>query len=392
MATPLAKPLSILRAAAATATASWAMLGAPAPALAQFIAPGVWVGRPPALIEPDDDMILDDNMIPPRVVGGILRARGYRLVAAPRISGDFVIAIGQDREGRRMRFVIDGYSGGLVRATTLRGGLRERAPAYEARRDFDGDDGSAGPAEGRPLAEPDLDRAPRVHAKPKRHAARREIERRKTHGKPAPSQATRAPEPPNPAAAAAPSGPAAKEEAKAVPETPKAMPHSPSVTPAPSEATKAPAEAQGAKPVEPAPKEAAIAPEGAAKPAAPAPAPSQATEPPATPSPRAGADEAGKDKARKDKADAAKAGAGAPAAHPAEEAKAQPSRDVTTPLAPDAKPAAREAAPEAKPAPRPVETAGQAKSPDIGPQVVPVSPAAKAAETPAHAAAPAGGK
>lgn len=100
-------------------------LAATQPAAAQFIAPwGVWAG-PPQVFEQDDDFV-DDRMIPPNVVRNILRSRGYRLVAAPRLSGENIVALGEDARGRRTRFVIDGYSGALVRVVSIGRAAPER--------------------------------------------------------------------------------------------------------------------------------------------------------------------------------------------------------------------------------------------------------------------------
>lgn len=340
----MAKPLSFLRAATPAAAICWAMFGAPAPAAAQYLIPwgGGWVERPPALVGPGEDMFDDDDMISARIVRRILRERGYRLVGDPVISGDNIVAIGENRRGRRMRFVIDGYSGGVMRASILRG---SRAPSAEARHDWrydrDAEPGD-GFVEGRPLAEPDLDRAAKTHhkAKPKHRAARREQDRHKTRKEaPAPSQATKAPEPPTPAAAAAkPTEPETKKETAAVPEaTPKPAPE----TPAPSQATKAPPSPEPAEPATP--SRATAAPESAGSPA-------QAAKP------------------------------------AAKEATATPAADVKTPLAPDAQPQAKpEPGREAKPQSRPVETATPAKPTDIGPQVIPISPKTRAEETPVGA-------
>ena len=252
--------LALLAGAAALGVVS---LSAP-PAAAQLLSPwNVW--SDPRVFGPDDDFV-EDNFLPPQAIRRIVAAQGYRLAAAPRLAGDKVVAIGRNARGERVRFVIDGYSGQLLRRTAL---FDRQAPD---------------------LLEPG---APRHKAKPKsKHKPHPQTATRKPTTEaapkvetPAPSQAIKAPEPPAPTVAAptvaAPTTNSAKTE------------------PVKAEPTKtAPANADAAKPVEP-PRAAVVAaptpadktplaPDAAVQPkkdsAAATPAPQQAAAP-TTPAP-----------------------------------------------------------------------------------------------------------
>jgi len=105
--------LALLAGAAALGVVS---LSAP-PAAAQVLSPwNVW--SDPRVFGPDDDFV-EDNFLPPQAIRRIVAAQGYRLAAAPRLAGDKVVAIGRNARGERVRFVIDGYSGQLLRRTAL---------------------------------------------------------------------------------------------------------------------------------------------------------------------------------------------------------------------------------------------------------------------------------
>lgn len=328
----------------AGATALGAATFAAGPASAQIVMPwGLWSG-PSHVYEDDDDLVVD-RFIPPRIVSRIVAAQGYRLAGAPRLSGDTVVAIGQNARGDRVRFVIDGYSGQLLRRTALNG--RENF----ARRDPDAPIPEA-LIPGAPL--PRLDAEPPRKAKPKPKPQPKTAARKPTSEPapkpqtPAPSQAIKEPAPPAPQAP-----PAAPEPAKAQapqPEAPKAQ--APETTAPKVEETKA----------EP-PKSAA----------APQPADSTPLAPDAAP-------------------------AAKPVATPAPQQAAVP----TTPATPDKPPLTPETkAPETRPteakAPEtktseasPAAEASAAKPADIGPRVVPVArPPETGGETkPADKAAP----
>lgn len=224
-------------------------LAAP-PAAAQFIAPwGVWAG-PPRVVELDDDFI-EDRVLPPRVIRRIVAAQGYRLAAAPRLAGDNVIAIGKNAHGERVRFVIDGYSGELLRRTLLSAG-----PG-----DFD-DRPAARKAKPKRKKSQTAARRPATEVAPKPHA-------------PAPSQAVKTPEPPAPAAAApkVTDAPRPAEAAKAADAPSSAETPKTSATTATDKTPLTPDAVAGPKP------EATPAPQQAAVPTTPAPA----DKPPLTP-------------------------------------------------------------------------------------------------------------
>lgn len=260
------RPLRLALLAGATALGALT-LSAP-PAAAQVLSPwNVW--NDPRVFGPDDDYV-EDNFLPPQVIRRIVAAQGYRLAAAPRLAGDNVIAIGRNARGDRVRFVIDGYSGELLRRTALGGGGRlveRQAP------DLLEGDGQHRKAKPKRKPHPQsASRKPATEVAPKVEP-------------PAPSQAIKAPEPLAPVVAAPKAEPAKAEPAKTEPAK---------TEPAKSE----PAKADAAKPAEQ-PKAAAVAtpapadktplaPDAAVQPkpdAAPAtPAPQQASVP-TTPAP-----------------------------------------------------------------------------------------------------------
>ncbi|MFV0282047.1 MAG: hypothetical protein ACK5JM_14965 [Rhodoblastus sp.] len=245
--------------------AGWATLGAflcaaqPAAAQVALFWNG-WSSAPP-------DEYIDDAFIPRRVVVRILGSRGYRLTAPPRLTGERIVAIGENARGRRMRFVIDGYSGELLRQTTLRPPALRNGETF-ARRQAPGLDD--GPDERFDAPDDRFDRPaehrarPKAKAKPKakpQTAARgpgsgKTLDAAKPAAKkganpPAPSQATKAPPAPSPA-----EKPAKAKEAPATPQQAAAP-----TTPAPEEKPPLTPEAAPAAPADIGPRVQPVAPQ-----------------------------------------------------------------------------------------------------------------------------------
>ena len=240
----MAKPLRLaLFAGAAALGAAFAA----APAAAQFVMP--WGGWSGPQIHDEDDYVVD-RFIPPRVVGRIVAAQGYRLAAAPRLSGDTIVAIGQNAQGQRARFLIDGYSGELLRRTALGGGQ-----TYATRQDPDAPVPEA-LIPGAPNAPGFGDEAPRK-AKPKAKPHPKTAARKPTSEPaakvqtPAPSQAVKEPVAPAPAEAS-------KQTPTAV--APAEAPKTSAAAPQPTDKTPlAPDAAAETKPAAtPAPQQAAV--------------------------------------------------------------------------------------------------------------------------------------
>lgn len=239
-------------------------LAAP-PAAAQFALPwGVWAG-PPQWMGGEDDFERE-RIIPPRVVRRILLSQGYRLATAPRLNDDTVVAIGENAQGERVRFIIDGYSGQLLRRVALGGGANFAARNAP-------DDLSTDNLAPMPSARGDLGGEPAApKAKPKRKAAPQTAARKpaseaapKPHT-PAPSQAVKtppapAPDAPKPEAAKPVEQPAASAAAPAPAEKTLLAPDAAS-QPKPEAAPATPAPQQAAVPTAPAPADRpALAPE-----------------------------------------------------------------------------------------------------------------------------------
>jgi hypothetical protein len=225
------------------------------PASAQFFG---WFDGGPAV---------EDTIIPPAAVSGILRSEGYRLMAAPVRHGNRIIAVGQDGRGQMMRFVIDGHDGDVIRASLIG---PPRPPGYVP--------GRPAVAWGAPETSPGLFETPdappasalpappKAKAKPKVTTAARHApalpKAAPASPAPAPSEAARAPAPvvaPTvpanpPAEARTPNATPAAPVAKAIDPTPTAK----IVVPAP-----VPAPAAKAEPTEPAPAVATRTPEPA---------------------------------------------------------------------------------------------------------------------------------
>ncbi len=255
----MAKPLRL--ALLAGASALGAALITAQPAAAQFALPwGIWAG-PPSMMQDEDDLV-EDRILPPRVISRIVAAQGYRMATAPRLAGDNVIAIGQNTQGERVRFVIDGYSGRLLRRTALGGqdtfAVRQAPDALGPQSRLDGEP-AAKPKPKRKPAPQTAARKPAPDAAPKVQT-------------PAPSQAVKTPAAPTPEAPKAVESP--KETAAAPPPAPEKPPLAPDAAPAPKpEAAPAtPAPQQAAVPVTPAPVEKPpLTPETKAPEAKPAP-------------------------------------------------------------------------------------------------------------------------
>ncbi|MCB9997339.1 MAG: hypothetical protein M9883_13415 [Methylobacteriaceae bacterium] len=259
----MVRPFRLALLAGATALGA-VTLSAP-PAAAQFLSPwNVW--SDPRVVGPDDDFV-EDNFLPPQAIRRIVAAQGYRLAAAPRLAGDNVIAIGRNARGERVRFVIDGYSGELLRRTALGGGQRlapdQLEPGAPHRK-----------AKARPKHKPNsqtVARKPAIETAPKVET-------------PAPSQATKAPASPAPTVDAPRIEPARTEPAKADAVKPAEPPKAAVVT-APTPADKTPLAPDAA--VQPRPAAAATpAPQQASVPTTPAPA----EKPPLTAEPKAQAE------------------------------------------------------------------------------------------------------
>ncbi|GAC1328393.1 MAG: hypothetical protein NVSMB26_03620 [Beijerinckiaceae bacterium] len=84
-----------------------ALLSVSAPAQAQFFG-GWWGGWRPVQAVPYD------TPIPPQRVARILASKGFSLSAPPRRQGEIIVAEGVDRQGQRMRFVLDAYDGEVL--------------------------------------------------------------------------------------------------------------------------------------------------------------------------------------------------------------------------------------------------------------------------------------
>lgn len=265
------RPLRLALLAGATALGALT-LSAP-PAAAQVLSPwNVW--NDPRVFGPDDDYV-EDNFLPPQVIRRIVAAQGYRLAAAPRLAGDNVIAIGRNARGDRVRFVIDGYSGELLRRTALGGGGRlveRQAPDLL--------EGDVQHRKAKPKRKPhpqSASRKPATEVAPKVEP-------------PAPSQAIKAPEPPAPVVATpklepARTEPAKTEPAKADAAKPAEQPKAAAVAP-PAPADKTPLAPDAAVQPKPDAAPATPAPQQASVPTTPAPA----EKPPLTAEPKAQAD------------------------------------------------------------------------------------------------------
>ncbi|MFO1136670.1 MAG: hypothetical protein U1E30_15945 [Rhodoblastus sp.] len=245
-------------------------LAAP-PAAAQFALPwGIWAG-PPQWMGGEDDFERE-RIIPPRVVRRILLSQGYRLATPPRLNDDTVVAVGENAQGERVRFIIDGYSGQLLRRVALGGG--NNLAARSSPDDLSTDSLAPVPAPQSGLgSEPAAPKAKPKHKGNSQTAARKPATDAapKPHA-PAPSQAVKTP--------AAPAPEAPKPEA-AKPVAPGEPPKASVAAPAPVEKTPLAPDAATPPGHEAAP--AAPAPQQAAAPAAPTPA----DKPPLTPDARA---------------------------------------------------------------------------------------------------------
>ncbi len=319
----MVRPLRLALLAGAAALSA-VTLAAP-PASAQF-AFGLFGGGPSFFEE--DDYYVHDRFLPPRVISRIVAAQGYRLASAPRLSGDNVIAIGQNAEGARVRFVIDGYSGQLLRRTALG---RETFAARQNPDDIrpEGLIPGAGPLPGlEPEAAPAA--KPKPKKKPAQTAARKPAAETapKPHV-PAPSQAVKPPETP---------APAAEPQKAAAP--PADEPKSAAAPAAPQPADKTPLAPDAAAQPKPEAAPATPAPQQAAVPTTPAPA----EKPPLTPEAKAPETTAPADKPAETRTSEAKPASEEPAAKPA---------DI---------------GPRVVPVARPVEAAGDAKPAEKGAQ------------------------
>lgn len=255
----MVRPLRLALLAGATALGA-VTLAAP-PAAAQFALPwGVWAG-PPAWMGGEDDFERE-RIIPPRVVRRILLSQGYRLATPPRLNDDTIVAIGENAQGARVRFIIDGYSGQLLRRVALGGGasLAARnapddlstdnlAPLPSARGDLGGEPAAPKAKPKRKTAPQTAARKPASEAAPKPHA-------------PAPSQAVKTPAAPAPEAAKPVEQPAAAVAAPAPADKTPLAPDA-ATQPKPEAAPVAPPPQQAAAPASPAPADKpALAPAG----------------------------------------------------------------------------------------------------------------------------------
>ncbi len=263
----MVRPLRLVLLAGAAALGA-VTLAAP-PAAAQFVMPwGVWAG-PPGWMGGEDDFE-SERIIPPRVVRRILLAQGYRLATPPRLNDDTVVAVGENAQGQRVRFIIDGYSGQLLRRVALGG--RDNFATRNAPDGLSTDNLAPVPAPRGDLgAEPAAPKAkPKRKPNPQSAARKPATEAAPKPQTPAPSQAVTTPQAP------APEAPKTVETPKTI-ETPKAS----AAAPAPDDKTPlAPDAATQPRP------EGSPAPRQAAVPTAPAPV----DKPPLTPEAKAPAD------------------------------------------------------------------------------------------------------
>lgn len=272
----MVRPLRLALLAGAAALAA-VTLAAP-PATAQFALPwGVWAG-PPQWMGGEDDFERE-RIIPPRVVRRILLSQGYRLATPPRLNDDTIVAIGENAQGERVRFIIDGYSGQLLRRVALGG--RDNFAARGMPDDLSTENLAPVPGTRGDLgAEPAAPKAkPKRKANPQSAARKPATETAPNPHTPAPSQAVKTPPAPAPEAPKAVEPPKASEAPSTV-ETPKSVepPKESAAAPAPVEKTPlAPDAAAQPRP------EATPAPQQAAVPTAPAPA----DKPPLTPEAKA---------------------------------------------------------------------------------------------------------
>jgi hypothetical protein len=70
--------------------------------------------------------------LPPRDVRLILQREGARMIGAPRLRGDAIVAIGRDRSGAERRFTLDSATGEVLTITLVRAAPERPRPRLNA--------------------------------------------------------------------------------------------------------------------------------------------------------------------------------------------------------------------------------------------------------------------
>jgi hypothetical protein len=66
--------------------------------------------------------------LPPREVGLVLRREGARMIGAPRLRGNAIVAIGRDPSGAQRRFTLDAETGEVLTITLVRPAPQSQPP------------------------------------------------------------------------------------------------------------------------------------------------------------------------------------------------------------------------------------------------------------------------